>query len=170
MRIATRTAKIQILAGVIASIVLTLFTALPARAANPVALIANGHGFKCLDADLSSPLHNGTRVQIWNCNGMSNQLWFWDGAMIRNALDPNKCLDADISSPIHDGTRVQLWDCRNQPNQWWSRVLNTGQIKLGWWDSYRCLDQDISSPTHNGTVVQIWGCNGWDNQVWNFYR
>jgi hypothetical protein len=169
MKIAIRTVRLTTIFAIVASIVLTLSTALPASAGPRLAFIANGHGFKCLDADLGSPIHNGTRVQIWNCKGMDNQQWFWDGSMIRNAKDPGKCLDADASAPLHDGTRVQLWDCLNNPNQWWSGVLATGQIKLGWWDSNRCLDQDISSPPHNGTVVQIWGCNGWDNQVWNFY-
>jgi hypothetical protein len=30
----------------------------------------------CLDVDISRPLTDGTRVQVWTCTGGANQSWF----------------------------------------------------------------------------------------------
>ncbi|MFE9746589.1 RICIN domain-containing protein [Saccharothrix saharensis] len=125
--------------------------------------IQSVHDWRCLDADVSSPTHNGTAVQIWDCDGWDNQKWtYYDDYTIRSTHD-GRCLDADVSSPTHDGTRVQLWDCNGWDNQKWTMYTN-GEI-VSWHDG-RCLDLDVSSPTHNGSRVQVWTCNGWANQAW----
>jgi hypothetical protein len=43
--------------------------------ANPWASLGNGGRGRCLDADISHGSFNGMRVQIWDCNGQSNQGW-----------------------------------------------------------------------------------------------
>ena len=83
----------------------------------------------CLDADVSTPTHNGTSVQLWQCNGQDNQAWTWyaDGT-IRSSWD-GRCLDEDIAQRLPSGAtwRVQLWNCNGQKNQKWNR-LERGQI------------------------------------------
>ncbi|MER5424543.1 RICIN domain-containing protein [Streptosporangium roseum] len=37
--------------------------------------IRTHHNWRCLDADLNTIGPNGTKVQLWNCNGWSNQKW-----------------------------------------------------------------------------------------------
>ena len=76
---------------------------------------------RCLDADVSGPTHDGTKVQVWQCNGWLNQTWTWytDGT-IRSAHD-GRCLDEDIAGGTRNGSRAQMWDCNGWPNQQWHR-------------------------------------------------
>ncbi|GAA4038909.1 phospholipase A2 [Nonomuraea soli] len=81
-------------------------------------------GRKCLDADLNTIGGNGTKVQLWDCNGQSQQFWIVTGKdhrgyEIRNGRDVTKCLDADLNTIGGNGTRVQLWDCNGQSQQRW---------------------------------------------------
>lgn len=118
---------------------------------------------RCLDADVSTPTHDGTRVQVWRCNRKLNQQWYFDtDGTLRSAHD-GRCVDADISTPTHDGTRIQLWHCiSGNRNQIW--FLGGGTI-YSYYDG-RCLDRDVSVPFANGGKVQLWHCNGWINQQW----
>ena len=92
--------------------------ATPALAA-PVGL-ASAHDGRCLDSDISTATHNGTRAQVWQCLGGNNQKWnvYSDGT-IRSAWD-GRCLDEDIAGGTHNGTQVQVWDCNGWDNQKWS--------------------------------------------------
>ena len=123
------------------------------------------HDGRCLDADISSPTHNGTVVQTWQCiSGGRNQLWtLYTDRTIRSRWD-GRCLDADIAGGTHNGTKVQLWDCNGQLNQKWIRYTD-GSIRS--MQDGRCLDEDIATGTRNGTRVQLWDCNGWLNQRWH---
>jgi hypothetical protein len=128
--------------------------------------ISNLFGGKCLDEDIGSPPHNGTRVQVWECNGWTNQQWsYYSDGTIVNSYD-GRCLDADISSPIHNGTVVQVWACNGQSNQRWTLFTNTGLGPILSAPNSNCLDEDIGTPLHDGTKVQLWNCNAWDNQQW----
>ena len=62
---------------------------------------------KCTD-DNDFGTANGTAIQIWDCNGQSNQQW---------TLEPNgtiqvygKCMDISGAN-YSNGTLVQLWTC-----------------------------------------------------------
>ncbi|MEO3807756.1 phospholipase A2 [Sphaerisporangium sp. B11E5] len=79
---------------------------------------------KCLDADVHGIGVNGTRVQLWDCNGQAQQFWIIGksgpfGREIRNARDLTKCLDADLNTIGANGTKVQLWDCNDSRQQRW---------------------------------------------------
>ncbi|MEU5977808.1 RICIN domain-containing protein [Streptomyces sp. NPDC047315] len=77
---------------------------------------------RCLDVDANTLPANGTKIQLWDCNGNSNQVWFFD---IRQNLDTlfslasGKCLDVDANTLPANGTKVQLWSCHNGSNQLW---------------------------------------------------
>jgi Ricin-type beta-trefoil lectin domain len=117
---------------------------------------------RCLDADAGGG-GNGTKVQLWDCNGGQNQGWI----MAYNNSIQNfqflKCLDADNSDGGGDGTRVQLWDCNGGPNQKWNFTLDGNLVNQQF--SSQCLDAD-SNNGGNGTKVQIWGCWNGPNQKW----
>lgn len=121
------------------------------------------HDGRCLDSDVSSATHNGTKVQVWQCNGWNNQQWtYYSDGTIRSTHD-GRCLDEDIAGGTHNGTKVQVWDCNGWDNQAWT-FYTDGTIHSH--HDGRCLDEDIAGGTHNGTKVQVWDCNGWDNQKW----
>lgn len=41
------------------------------------AMVNEGSG-RCLDADEPTLGHNGTKVQVWDCNGGANQQWYFE--------------------------------------------------------------------------------------------
>jgi hypothetical protein len=175
----------------------TLVTAVPAHAANGATahpgavtpnvqtglyrnLVNDAHGIlgRCLDADANTIGGNGTKVQLWDCNGQSQQYWALtpsgQGYQIKN-LRSGRCLDADTNTAGHNGGRVQLWDCNGQPQQQWI-VLDTwivdGNTEIdAFYTPYdnRCLDADLNTIGGNGTKVQVYNCMGilyYPNQYW----
>jgi hypothetical protein len=134
----------------------------PAQAAANA--LVSRHDGRCLDSDVATPTHDGTQVQIWQCNGWNNQAWTVgaDGT-IRSSHD-GRCLDEDIAGGTHNGTKVQVWTCNTWDNQKWTFNAD-GTIRNA--HDGRCLDEDIAGGTHNGTRAQVWDCNGGDNQQWH---
>ncbi|MEV4754544.1 RICIN domain-containing protein [Micromonospora sp. NPDC049559] len=90
--------------------------------------LVNLQSNRCLDADINSDV-NGTRVQLWDCNGTYQQGWTFSGAGNRGGISNNAffnrhpngpcMLDADLNSLPWDGTWVQLWSPNGQPQQEW---------------------------------------------------
>lgn len=117
---------------------------------------------RCLDADLNTITRNGTRVQMWDCNGQNQQRWFQGSeAVIRNYASA-RCLDADLNTIGRNGTRIQLWDCNFQNQQkFYLQGLNFRIAYNG-----RCLDVDTTQ-NWNGGRVQLWDCNGAPQQQWD---
>ncbi|WP_440102376.1 glycoside hydrolase family 27 protein [Streptosporangium sp. H16] len=115
---------------------------------------------RCLDVTGASQT-NGTLVNIWDCNGQSNQQWTSTAAGELRVYG-NKCLDVNNNGTAN-GTGVLIWDCNGQNNQKW-RFNSDGSITaIG---ANKCLDVP-NSATANGTKLQIWTCNGQSNQRWN---
>ena len=158
MRAVGRIAATVIVAGAVAAV-----PAQPALAATR--LLISSHDGRCLDADIATPTHNGTKVQTWQCiAGGRNQQWvgFADGT-VKSSWD-GRCLDADIAGGTRNGTKVQLWDCNGWLNQKWT-FHTDGSIRSR--HDGRCLDQNIAGGVFNGTKAQLWDCNGWLNQRWH---
>ncbi|WP_428993594.1 ricin-type beta-trefoil lectin domain protein [Microcystis aeruginosa] len=61
--------------------------------------------------------NNGSRVQVWDCNGQPQQQWSFSGNALVNA--GGKCLDIHAPDMRNNGSRVQVWDCNGQPQQQW---------------------------------------------------
>jgi hypothetical protein len=71
----------------------------------------------CLDLP-DSKTANGTRLEIYDCNGGANQHWTLESdGTIHSKLDSSKCLDLPDwnTSAIPD-----IWDCNGGTNQIWS--------------------------------------------------
>lgn len=125
--------------------------------------LRNRASVRCLDADRGTIGSNGTKVQLWDCWGGSNQNWLIgaDGT-IRNQAS-GRCLDADTSTIGANGSKVQLWDCTGQANQRWTIEAN-GTIRNQ--ASGRALDANAGTLNANGTKVQLWDAWGGRNQSW----
>jgi hypothetical protein len=114
---------------------------------------------RCLDVP-NSTTTNGTQLDIWDCNGGSNQSWTLTSA---NELQiyGSKCLDV-AGAATSPGSKVDIWDCNGGTNQQWTLNSNGTVTGVG---SGLCLDV-IGAGTANGALIDIWTCNGGSNQHW----
>ncbi|NJC86877.1 1,4-beta-xylanase, partial [Planosporangium mesophilum] len=112
---------------------------------------------RCIDVPNATQT-NGTRVQLYDCNGQSNQQWTYTAGKQLQVYG-NKCLDANGAATAN-GTAVIIWDCNGQTNQQWN--VNAGGTISGV-QSGRCLDV---WGTANGQQVQLYDCHGQSNQQW----
>ncbi len=130
----------------------------PAGAATPAGpIVAGDNTAKCVDDNAGSSA-NGTRVQMWDCNGTAAQTWAMesDGTIEING----SCLDI-TGAGTANGTLVELWTCNGGANQQWLPVNGMLVNPV----SGRCLD-DPAFTTTNGTQLDIWDCDGGSNQQW----
>jgi alpha-galactosidase len=114
----------------------------------------------CLDVPNSSQV-NGTQVDIWTCNGGSNQIWTETSAHQLTVYGGAICLDA-YNNQTAPGTKVEIWSCNGGANQQWQ--LNANGTITGV-QSGLCLDVTGAS-TANGALAELWTCNGGSNQQW----
>ena len=73
---------------------------------------------KCLDV-ASAGTANGTKVQLYDCNGTAAQQWTVNSARELVNTGSGKCLDATNQSSA-DGTPLQIWTCAGTANQLWT--------------------------------------------------
>ncbi|GAB2945407.1 hypothetical protein GCM10027280_37860 [Micromonospora polyrhachis] len=131
--------------------------------------VRNYYGGQCLDGDRNTIPRNGAIVQLWACNGWTNQGWILTqvGGLptgyytIRNNYG-GQCLDGDRNTIPRNGAIVQLWACNGWTNQVWVWNGTTFRNYYGG----QCLDGDRNTIPRNGSKVQLWACNGWTNQGW----
>ncbi|MEO3876230.1 ricin-type beta-trefoil lectin domain protein, partial [Nonomuraea sp. B12E4] len=112
---------------------------------------------RCLDVP-NAGTADGTAVQLWDCNGQSNQQWTPSSAGELKVYG-SKCLDA---AGTGNGARIQIYSCWGGDNQKW-RVNSDGTI-VGV-QSGLCLDA-VGAGTANGTGLQLYSCWGGNNQKW----
>jgi GH25 family lysozyme M1 (1,4-beta-N-acetylmuramidase) len=134
--------------------------------AGPVALDLGG---KCLN-DVANRSANGTRADIWTCNGSTAQRWTYvqDGTVRIHG----KCLVPPGSNPA-SGAKVALEPCTGRAiQQWWLTYPRSMKSSLGAIPitlrnpaSGKCLSDPGRSRT-NGTGVVIGTCSGLRNQAW----
>ncbi|MGC5033861.1 ricin-type beta-trefoil lectin domain protein [Micromonospora sp. DT229] len=111
---------------------------------------------RCIDVPNSSR-NNGTRVQLYDCHGQTNQSWTHTASRQLQVYG-NMCLDA---AGTGNGAAVQIYSCHGGANQQWN-VNSNGTISNV--QSGRCLD--VWS-TANGAQVQLYDCHGGTNQRFN---
>ncbi|MFD9025858.1 ThuA domain-containing protein [Streptomyces parvulus] len=117
-----------------------------------------GVGGKCLDVD-NSMTADGTKIQLWTCNGTGAQRWTRADDGTVTAL--GKCLDVSGGGSA-DGTKIQLWTCNGSGAQKWA-PQSDGTVRNP--QSGKCLD--ASGGTWNdGTPVHLWTCHTGTNQKW----
>jgi poly(3-hydroxybutyrate) depolymerase len=123
-------------------------------------MIVGQQSGRCIDVP-NSTTTNGTRVQLWDCHGGTNQRWTYT-ANRQLSVYGNKCLDAS-GAGTSNGTAIIIWDCHGGTNQQWN-INSNGSITSV--QSGLCLDAS-GNATANGTQIQLWGCHGGTNQQWN---
>ncbi|MEV7967297.1 SMP-30/gluconolactonase/LRE family protein [Sphaerisporangium sp. NPDC088356] len=143
--------------GAAAAVVITMAVVHVPTASAAAGSPITGIGGKCVDV-ASGNSANGTRVQLWTCNGGAAQQWTVETDGTIRAL--GKCLDVAGASTAN-GARAQIYDCNGTGAQRWmataGQLVNTA--------SGKCLDAaNVSSA--DGTQLQIWSCNGGVNQRW----
>ena len=72
---------------------------------------------KCLD--LPDNAVAGTRVQIWDCNGNTNQSWTSNANGSVSNVRTGLCLDVNGGTTAN-GTAVIVWTCHGGANQRWA--------------------------------------------------
>lgn len=116
----------------------------------------------CLD-DRNNSAKPGAVVQVWGCNGRTNQQWqvMSNGTIQHNGL----CLDARGAGTT-SGTKVQLWTCTGGNNQKW----DTGNWHVRY-DNPAASGQvlDDTGWGRAGTQQEIYRNNGGANQIWATY-
>ena len=117
---------------------------------------------KCLDVNNSSTTP-GTQLQIWTCNGGTNQAWTHTSTNQLTVYTGSSqlCLDA-TGNGTTAGTKVETWTCNGGTNQQWQANANGTVTGV---QSGLCLDVTGAS-TANGALVELWTCNGGGNQQW----
>jgi hypothetical protein len=74
-------------------------------------------GAKCLDA-AGNQTTAGTPVEIWDCNGGTNQQWTVNANGTIIGVQSGLCLDVTGSSTTN-GAKIELWNCTGGSNQQW---------------------------------------------------
>jgi hypothetical protein len=121
-------------------------------------IVGAGSG-RCVDVPGQSQTA-GTQVELWDCNGGSNQQWTSTSAGELRVYG-GSCLDVS-GQGTSPGTKVVIWSCTGASNQKWT--LNANGTITGV-QSGLCLDA-IGAGTGNGTLIDISTCNGGSNQKW----
>ena len=113
---------------------------------------------KCVDDNNGSGT-NGTKVQIWNCDG-NTSAQNWTVNSNGTLTIAGGCMDI-TGAKYTNGTLIELWACNGGANQQWT--ASNGEIVNP--HSGMCLD-DPASNTTNGTQLILYTCNGGNNQKW----
>ncbi|WP_282205346.1 LamG-like jellyroll fold domain-containing protein [Kitasatospora fiedleri] len=138
----------------------TATIAAPTRAALVSGVLGTDGKNMCLDISNANTT-DGTKVQMWTCNGSDAQSFTLGRDSTVHAL--GKCLDASQSGTAN-GTLVQLWTCNNSAAQKWAPGPFAGSLLNP--NSGRCLADPASSNT-TGTQVVLWDClTGHAEQNW----
>jgi GH25 family lysozyme M1 (1,4-beta-N-acetylmuramidase) len=145
------------------------WTVTVAASQGPTGPVVVDVGGKCLN-DVGNLSANGTKADIWTCNGSTAQQWTYvrDGTLRIHG----KCLVSPGSSPA-SGAKVQLEPCTGTAvQQWWLTYPRSIKASLGATPitllnpaSGMCLTDPGWSRT-NGTRIVMGSCNGYKNQAW----
>jgi glucose/arabinose dehydrogenase/PKD repeat protein len=117
-----------------------------------------GLASKCLDV-AGGASADGTKVQLYTCNGSTAQNWTVTPGGTVKAL--GKCLDLAGAGTIN-GTKAQLYTCNNTGAQTWAAQAD-GTLRNP--ASGRCLDVSENNPA-DGQQIHLWDCLGAANQKW----
>ena len=124
-------------------------------------LIGTGSN-KCVDTNGNS-FANGTKEQIWDCNGGAGQSWTYNSLGELTVDGGAYCLDA-AGQGTTSGTKVDLYQCNGGTNQEWSFSIKHTLVGI---QSGLCLDV-TNYGTTDGSQLQLWTCNDTTNQQWQW--
>ena len=142
--------------------------------------LRNVSGGLCLDAFNSAnganPSTNGDNIQLWTCDGFSQQNWTFHPVAgnpgwytITNGYG-GLCLDAFNSAnganPSTNGDAVQLWTCDGFTQQEWQYTANNTLKNYYGGLLLDATTNSTTNPSTNGDKIQLWTATGAANQAW----
>ncbi|NYH41475.1 glucose/arabinose dehydrogenase [Micromonospora jinlongensis] len=130
---------------------------IPGSPPPPTGGTITGVGGKCLDVD-NAGTADGTKIQLWTCNGTTAQSWTKVGDTYRVL---GKCLDVDNGGTAN-GTKVQLWTCNGSGAQVWQPQAD-GSIRNP--QSGKVLEAAGGSSADR-TQIQLGTYSGGAHQKW----
>ena len=145
-------------ASVQANIVAAGYTTFSGGSGATGTIVSGLSSSKCVDDNNGSGT-NGTKVQIWNCDG-NTSAQNWTVNSNGTLTIAGGCMDI-TGAKYTNGTLIELWACNGGANQQWT--ASNGEIVNP--HSGMCLD-DPASNTTNGTQLILYTCNGGNNQKW----
>ena len=145
-------------ASVQANIVAAGYTTFSGGSGATGTIVSGLSSSKCVDDNNGSGT-NGTKVQIWNCDG-NTSAQNWTVNSNGTLTIAGGCMDI-TGAKYTNGTLIELWACNGGANQQWT--ASNGEIVNP--HSGMCLD-DPASNTTNGTQLILYTCNGGSNQKW----
>ncbi|MFF7331995.1 RICIN domain-containing protein [Streptomyces sp. NPDC008150] len=140
-----------------------LVSAVPVSGTGGTGALVSADSGKCVDTDGGSSYLQGTKEQIWTCNGGLNQQITPTSTGELRTMGATECLDVHENG-TSPGTVVSQWNCHGGTSQKWT-VKSDGTIVAQ--HSGLCLDV-VGGKTANGTGLQLWTCNGGANQKWSW--
>ncbi|HWS34541.1 MAG TPA: family 16 glycosylhydrolase [Actinoplanes sp.] len=114
---------------------------------------------RCIDIP-SGNTADGTRLQMYDCNGLAPQKWAFQSDGTLRAM--GKCMDP-AGGALTNGTPIQLVTCNGNPVQ---RFTLSGAGDLVNISANRCVDI-VENNSANGARLQLWDCAGTPNQKWS---
>lgn len=120
---------------------------------------------KCIDLSRGDSTY-GTAIDIWDCNNMVNQAWYWAQGSYNIQLggheEPGMCIDLP-GGYAENGNTLQIWGCNGGDSQKW--YWDDGQIRYAADDNF-CIDLPVAN-TQNGNQLWLWECSGGSSQQWS---
>lgn len=126
-------------------------------------------GNKCVDLSGGNSKW-GTAIDLWDCNGLVNQAWYWNDYMIQLAGHniPGMCIDLP-GGDARNGNKLWLWGCNGGDSQKWTFDSSTGSIRYAKNPSF-CIDLPGGN-TQNGNQLWLWQClSNSGSQKWYLYK
>ncbi|MFB7294051.1 ricin-type beta-trefoil lectin domain protein [Actinacidiphila glaucinigra] len=106
--------------------------------------------------------HDGTRLEIRDCDGRAWQKWDFRSDGTVRAL--GMCMDL-AGAGTGNGTPIQLARCNGG---WAQQISLNSAYDLVNHHADKCIDV-VDKGTANGTKLQLWTCYGTSNQKWSKY-
>ena len=121
-----------------------------------------GYHSLCLD-DYGSSAANGTKVDLYTCNGSGAQNWTLKAASKNAAGNYVGELEAQNGACVNDagyggtGSKVLLWSCTNTSNEVWTYWPKYLEYSVSYGGHTYCLN-DPGYSTAKGTQQIVWTC------------
>ena len=128
----------------------------PALGGRNTALVNPWSGMCLADPGFSQT--NGTKVELWPCNGYKNQSWTLPPGPVMSGI-AGMCLD-DSGDLAADKTKIDIWSCNGSAAQAWQTQAD-GTVRI----NGKCLDVASGAKTGD-SPVDLFSCNGTPAQEW----
>ncbi|KAI9345496.1 ricin B lectin domain-containing protein [Zopfochytrium polystomum] len=149
-----------------AAVVFAAALAAVGTAAQSISFHSQVNAGLCVDVPLSAPAE--TQIELWTCNGQTNQQFNFAGNELKVA-ETGLCLDVShADSGISNGQKVQVFTCQGSFNQQWKRVFTD---PAGVWFQIQMVNSNWCLNTNGlsagaGQKLVVWTCDTSAASLW----